>query len=173
MHMAVNIGVCTQLSLFQLLKARKKPNSLQQQQVDLSIGKALAPATQHSTAGKELWPSNALYECCNILIYREAMIDCRSKAPLLSTFYFNTENSRTKVRSNLQQHHFLDSWNEIPVCVGEFRDPRRPSLQLCAFTGPAEFQQGGVSALAYFCSDVNFPWEELKIHVLQSEVGRR
>lgn len=36
---------------------------------------------------------------------------------------------------------------------------------------PLNFSRGGWSALVYFCSNVNFPWEELKTWVLQSEVA--
>lgn len=68
----------------------------------------------------------------------------------------------------------LDFWSKIPACVGECSDLRRPSLRLLLSQAlPLNFSRGGWSALAYFCSVLNFPWEELKTWVLQSEVGRR
>ena len=92
------------------------------------------------------------------------MIDGLSKAPLLNTWYFNTENSEwQRVRTNSQKHHFLDFWSKIPVCVGECSDLRRPSLQLCAFTGPpTEFQQGWVVCLGLLLQQREFSLGRVK-----------
>lgn len=71
------------------------------------------------------------------------MIDCLSKAPCseLSILTLKMQNDKGSERTHNSTISQTLGIRFLSV-VGEYRDPRQPSLQLCAFIGPAEFQQG-------------------------------